>query len=344
MIERKTYKKIIAFLLIVSLNVFVAPGVKAGELVNENDVMTSLDASALSSHDITFTLAGSNTFATAETITVDFGEDSSYFAVGASSAIADFDFNDGTERVIFAVADGAANCGASSGVDDIAVGVDVTTGIVTFLACGTFAASGAAATINIEYGTVAGGTNRVTNPTAQNDVPIYITESGADSGSVSISIIADDSVTVSATVDPTFTFAIDSTTCALGTLSTGSVSTCTYTITTTTNAEDGYTTTIIENENLKDGTPDIDDVVGLVVNAGSEEYGASSNDADSLDIITTAGDAASPITGTAQSIATQASGPVTADAVIVTHHASIAAATIAGSYSHIVTLVSTGTF
>ena len=145
-------------------------------------------------------------------------------------------------------------------------------------------------------------------------------------------------------VDPTFTFAIDSTTCALGTLSTGSVSTCTYTITTTTNAEDGYTTTIIENENLKDGTPDIDDVVGLVVNAGSEEYGASSNDADSLDIITTAGDAASPITGTAQSIATQASGPVTADAVIVTHHASIAAATIAGSYSHIVTLVSTGTF
>ena len=145
-------------------------------------------------------------------------------------------------------------------------------------------------------------------------------------------------------VDPTFTFAIDFTTCVLGTLSTGSVSTCTYTITTTTNAEDGYTTTIIEDGNLRDGTPDIDDVIGLVVNAGSEEYGASSNDADSLDIVTTAGDAASPITGTAQSIATQATGPVTADAVIVTHHASIAATTMAGNYSHVTTLVSTGTF
>jgi len=344
MIKRKTYKKIIAFLLIVSLNVFVAPGVKAGELVNESDVMTSLDASALSSHDITFTLAGSNTFVAAETITVDFGEDSSYFAVGAGSVIADFDFNDGTERVIFAVADGAVACGASSGVNDIAVGVDATTGIVTFMACVNFVASGAGATINIEYGVAAGGTNMVTNPTAQNDVPIYIIESGADSGSLAVSIIADDSVTVSATVDPTFTFAIDSTTCALGTLSTGSVSTCTYTITTSTNAEDGYTTTIIEDGNLRDGTPDIDDVADGTVTAASEEYGASSNDADSLDIITTAGDAASPITGTAQSIAQQAAGPVSADAVIVTHHASIAAITVAGSYSHIVTLISTGTF
>ena len=145
-------------------------------------------------------------------------------------------------------------------------------------------------------------------------------------------------------VDPTFTFTISSATCALGTLSTSSVSSCNYTITTTTNAEDGYTTTIIEDGNLRDGIPDIYDVSDGTVTAGSEEYGASSNDADSLDIITTAGDAASPITGTAQSVATQASGPVAADAVIVTHHASIATTTLAGSYSHIVTLVSTGTF
>ena len=145
-------------------------------------------------------------------------------------------------------------------------------------------------------------------------------------------------------VDPTFTFAISSTTCALGTLTTASVSSCTYNITTSTNAEDGYTTTIIEDGNLRDGTPDIDDISDGTVTAGSEEYGVSSNDADSLDIVTTSGDVASSITGTAKSIATQASGPVSADAVTVTHHASIAATTIAGSYSHVVTLVSTGTF
>ena len=145
-------------------------------------------------------------------------------------------------------------------------------------------------------------------------------------------------------VDPTFTFAIDSTTCELGTLSTSSVSSCTYIITTTTNAEDGYTTTITEDTNLKDGTPDIDDVSDGEVTAGSEEYGASSNDSDSLNIATTAGNAATGIDGTNKTIAQDTTGPVTADAVIVTHHASIAATTIAGSYSHIVTLVSTGTF
>jgi len=145
-------------------------------------------------------------------------------------------------------------------------------------------------------------------------------------------------------VDPTFTFVIDSTTCALGTLSTGSVSTCTYTITTTTNAEDGYITTITEDGNFRDGTSDINDVTDDEVTAGAEEYGASSNDADSLDIITTAGNAATGIDGTNKTIAQDITGPVSADAVIVTHHASIAATTVAGSYSHIVTLISTGTF
>ena len=65
------------------------------------------------------------------------------------------------------------DCTGHTEVNDIAVGIDDATGIVTFTACGTFTSSSSGATINIEYGTAAGGTNRVTNPTAQNDVPIY---------------------------------------------------------------------------------------------------------------------------------------------------------------------------
>jgi len=144
-------------------------------------------------------------------------------------------------------------------------------------------------------------------------------------------------------VNPTFTFVLSANVCSLGTLSTGSVSTCNYTITTTTNAEDGYVTTIVEDGNLRDGTSDINDVLDGTVTAGSEEYGASTTDTDAA-IVQTSGNAASAITGTAQTVATTASGPVSAEAFTITHHASIAATTLAGSYSHIVTLISTGTF
>ena len=338
MIKRKTYKKIIAFLLIVSLNIFVAPGVKAGEVTNEKDIMTNLTAAEDSDHTISFVLENA-IVDDGSTITITFPAG---FLLTDPITEDDVDISGSTTGEMTT----AADC---TGAEE--VGVGVADQIITFTICtgdnGDLAGS---ETVTIEIGTNATssgtGANQIVNPSAGNDKKISIGgSSGADSGSLAVSIIADDSVTVSATVDPTFTFAIDSTTCELGTLSTGSVSDCTYTITTTTNAEDGYTITIIEDGNLRDGTPDIDDVgVDFVVDAGSEEYGASSNDSDTLDIITTSTNAASPITGTAQSIAQQAAGPVTADAVIVTHHASIAATTIAGSYSHIVTLVSTGTF
>ncbi|HDL74814.1 MAG TPA: hypothetical protein ENH06_00290, partial [bacterium] len=197
---KKYLIKISATITILSLLALMLPIqiAQAGEYENETDVMTRLKASTASSHDIVFDLSSGTAFDATETITVDFGEDSSYFVVdGASSAIADFDFNDGTERTIVGV-DG--DCTGHSGVDDVAVGINDTTGVVTFEACASFASSSSAATVNIEYGTSAGGTNRVTNPTAQNDVPIYLAGTVGDSGSVAISIISDDQVSVTATV------------------------------------------------------------------------------------------------------------------------------------------------
>ena len=334
--KKRNYKKIIAFMLVFSINFIFVQISKAGEVANESDTMTSLTAAAESNHAISFVLA--NAIADdGSTITITFPAG---FLLTDPIIEDDVDISGSTTGEMTT----AADC---TGAEEVGVGISGQ--IITFTICtgdnGDLAGS---ETVTIEIGTNATasgtGANQITNPSAGNDYQISIGGTMSDSGSLAVSIITSDSVTVSATVDSTFTFTISSATCALGTLSTASVSSCTYTITTTTNAEDGYTTTIIEDGNLRDGTPDIDDVSDGTVTAGSEEYGASSNDADSLDIITTSGDAASPITGTAQSVATQASGPVSADAVIVTHHASIASTTIAGSYSHIVTLVSTGTF
>lgn len=335
---KKYLIKISATITILSLLALMLPIqiAQAGEYENETDVMTRLKASTASSHDIVFDLSSGTAFDATETITVDFGEDSSYFVVdGTSSAIADFDFNDGTERTIVGV-DG--DCTSHSGVNDVAVGINDTTGVVTFEACASFTSSSSAATVNIEYGTSAGGTNRVTNPTAQNDVPIYLAGTVGDSGSVAISIISDDQVSVTATVDPTFTFVISSSSCGLGTLSTASVSSCNYNVTTTANAEDGYATTIIEDGNLRDGSNDIDDVSDGTVTSGSEEYGIGLTGTDRAFADEQA------ITGTALTIASDATGPISAQAVTVTHKASIASTTLAGSYAHTVTLVSTGTF
>ena len=334
--KKTNYRKIIAFVLVFSLNIIFIQNVKAGETTNEQDIMTSLDAAAESNHTISFVLE--NAIADdGSTITITFPAG---FLLTDPIVEDDVDISGSTTGEMTT----AVDCTGSE-----EVGIGVSGQAITFTICtgdnGDLAGS---ETVTIEIGTNATssgtGVNQITNPSAGNDKQISIGGTMSDTGSLAVSIIADDSVTVSATVDATFTFAISSTTCALGTLSTSSVSTCTYNITTSTNAEDGYTTTIIEDGNLRDGTPDIDDVSDGTVTAGAEEYGASSNDADSLDIVTTSGNAASPITGTAKSIATQASGPVSADAVTVTHHASIVATTMAGSYSHIVTLVSTGTF
>lgn len=332
----KTFKKIVVLFLIAGLMIVFVPGAQAGEYEDETDVMTRLKASTSSSHDITFDLSSGVTFDSGETITVDFGEDSSYFVVDKdNSAVGDFGFNDGTERTIVDV-DGA--CTDHDGVNDIVVGIVDATGVVTFTACGTFTSSNAAATINIEYGTAAGGTNRVTNPSAQNDVPIYLAGTVGDSGSVAISILSDDQVVVTATVDATLTFAISSASCVLGTLSTSSVSSCNYDVTTSANAEDGYATTIIEDGDLIDGSNDIDDVSDGTVDAGVEEYGIglTGTDRSFTD--------ERPITSSAQTIASDATGPISSQSVTVTHKASIVSTTSAGSYSHTVTLVSTGTF
>jgi hypothetical protein len=343
-IQQMLAKSVALVAILALVSVFLSPNIVfAGELENEKDTMTRVKTGEASSHTFAFALSASNTFIAGETITLDFNEDGSKFVVsGATTVATDFDFYDGTERTIYN-AGASTNCTGSVGVNDISVGVNDTTGVVTFLACPSFAASGAGAAVAIEYGSAAStggsGSNRVTNPTSQNDVYLAIGGTSGDSGGAAVSIIADDQVVVTATVNPTFTFVLSSNACALGTLTSSSVSSCNYNITTTTNSEDGYATTILEDGNLRDGSNVITDVADTVVSAGSTEYGIGTSGADGQ---YNAADTA--ITGTAKTIALDASGPISAQAVTVTHKASITSAVLAGAYSHTVTLVSTGTF
>ncbi len=136
---------------------------------------------------------------------------------------------------------------------------------------------------------------------------------------------------------PTFSFSVSSSSIAFGTLQTSSVASSAYTVTTSTNAPYGYTTTIYEDGELRVGSSTIDDVADGAVTAGSEEYGVSASGTDAA-------------FGTDQGITS--SGTVVASRInwingsvtTVTHKAAISASSVAGSYAQTVTYMSTGNF
>lgn len=131
---------------------------------------------------------------------------------------------------------------------------------------------------------------------------------------------------------------ISNTTVSLGELSTNSVAQNSITITATSNSTTGYTIRMSENQNLSDGSNDINDVTDGTVSAGSEEYG-----------IRTAGTAGqfnntdTAITSSLKTITNHGSA-VTDQVTTVTFKASIASDTTAGSYNHTVTFATVSNF
>lgn len=212
--SKRTTKKVVSLSVLVAMvmgmvvSLMPAPAM-AASVTNASDLMTRLQVSVASSHDISFDMDASTSFATTETITFDFDEDGSMFTVdGASSAVADFDFNDGTERTVYAVG-ATADCTGSTGADDVAIGVNDTSGLVTVLACGSFTASSAGATVNLEYGSAAGGSERVTNPSAAASYELNVAGTFGDTGIIEIPIVDDDTVNVTGFIDTSITFDID---------------------------------------------------------------------------------------------------------------------------------------
>ena len=176
-----------------------------------------------------------------------------------------------------------------------------------------------------------------------------------DTGSAAV-VIGNNQVTISGTVDPSLTLTLSATSCALGTLSSANIQTCQYNSTVSTNASSGYTAYIKDDGNLRNATNDIDDVAGGTTDYGSEEYGVSTSEGDSVDITATNSSAtctsndggttatnALALTTSDQSYATEAS-PIDSDVVTLCHSASISGTTPAGAYSHTVTITVIGNF
>ncbi len=172
-------------------------------------------------------------------------------------------------------------------------------------------------------------------------------------------------VSIDASVDPSITLSLSSSTCDIGTMSVDNIQTCSYSTTVSTNASAGYTGYVKADGNFRNDTNDIDNVGDGAVSESSEEYGISTtssaggldivqiNDANSdfsnnnTDCTTMDGgtiDATASALTTSDKSYTSATVPVDNETIYLCHAAAISGLTPAGSYSQIVTVTVVGNF
>jgi hypothetical protein len=205
-----------------------------------------------------------------------------------------------------------------------------------------------------------------------------LSSSPVDFGSALFYANGGNQVTVTATVPASLSFSIrnsgdtsDTNSCALGTLSLSSTSTCAYRLRIATNAANGFQSQILANNDFSSGYATMTNVVndGSQPAAGTEAYGLSLIQAATTGGRNTTtgafteaatennptgftfGTDPSPVpTTTAQNFISYnaafqtGAAPSNTSTSLVTHAASISAGTAAGSYSQVVTYTVTGSF
>src|SRR3989344_732475 len=340
MLKRLIVTIAIFYIALISLPIAT---VKAGNLTAMSDTMSRLQATTASNHSISFTMTAGTSVIESETITVTFPAafDTSTIDCGDIDLL-----DDAAEENL---QNEAGGCTADADEWGAVFAADVLT-LTAPSGAATYIAGSSVVVIEIGTNTAEEGVGdeQIVN-SGDGSQTISIGGNFGDTGSFAVPIMTGDQVTVSATVDPSITSVLSASTCLLGTLSSANIQTCTYTNTVNTNAGTGFTSTILDDGNLRDGGNDINDAGGdNDVDAGSEGYGASTSDAGNTIVQYTAcADPeptpleASALTTGAQSYST-AAGPVSADVTTVCHGASITATTPAGIFQHITTHITTG--
>jgi len=328
--------------------------VRAASITSAKDVLSTLTDSASANHTISWVSPSAVANNTSITITFPTG----FSLTGIVED--DVDIAGSSEGELTT----AADC---SGSEDASVAVASQT--VTITLCsgdgGDFTNS---ETITVEIGNHAAasgtGVNQIENQTvAQNnsDAIIDITSGASDSGSVAVEIITDDSVTVTATVDPSITFSISDTSVGFGTLASGAVryatgdgtggtteTTAAHTMSAGTNAAGGLAVTY--NGGLLTSAGNTIDAATSVTppgNTSAEQFAIAVDDNGTAFSIVAGYDQATPLYSFVASTTTtlfSSSAPLTSTAVDVHYLANIAANTEAGNYTTSITYIATGTF
>lgn len=334
---------------------------QASAVTSASDTLSTILQSVGANHTIQFTLGGSDQFVSGNTITLTFPTG---FDLTSLSSPNDFDFRDAaTDETLQSAACGATNT----------IRVTIASQVVTFTACNSFSAEAAGSTIIIKIGTNATvgatGTHQIVNQSAaQNASNQKILIGGTQaSGSIAVDIITNNQVTVTATVDPSISCAVDNTSTTFNTFTIGSVTTANNTITWTigTNATGGYTLNVSDAGN--GSNPGLySSAANYVIGSADTSYNSTADLSVSATIgygaqaSKTNGDAgsatttvASPYTSsgttvgklqlTSQQVASS-SGAVSNATVTTTLKAKVTGLVPAGSYTDTLTYTCTGTY
>lgn len=353
---RRSISIVAMFAMIFGLNFGFVRFAKAATITNAKITLSTVASAAQGTHAFSFTTITSLT--AGQTIILMYNEGTSDWTLDGT--ITDTDFSGATNLTF------VANVGACGGGATNEVYPTVTNGandFYTLTVCTSDTVPAGATAFTIDN-------NEITNPTtvAAEDYTVDITTT-SDTGSVAVGIVPDDSVNVTATVDPSITFSISDTTVGFGILSTtvdcwanGTPPTncdttfpppAAHTLSAGTNASGGLAVTY-NGATLTDGAKNIDvatitgDTTNPVGDPGTtEQFAIGFDDNGSTFTMASGYDQNAGdykfVASTTTTIFSSAA-PVTATSVDAHYLANITAATPAGSYSTNITYIATGTF
>lgn len=317
----------------------------AADITSASDTLSSQKVSTLANHDIVFT--SPTGAASGDTIIITFPSD---FSIDASLDYTDIDvLDDGTNVTLAATASGTT------------WGAVRTSGTVITLTNGTTAVS-AGSVIRIKIGTNATnqstGVRQITNTTTNGSKVIAVSGTFGDSGNITVNILTDDQVAVTATVPQALTFSISDNTVEFGTLSASddffaddsggnATEAEAHTLIVGTNASNGYTMTV-NGSTLTSGAYTISAIgsSNTASSTGSEQFGlrmTSSGGSGSVSAPYAASGFAFDTAAFPDAVASS-SGASTNTTYSVRYLANISSATEAGAYTTTLTYVTTANF
>jgi hypothetical protein len=312
----------------------------AASLTAISDTMSRVQAAANSSHTMRFTTpTGATT--SGKTLIITFPAGFNF----TSKTIATVSFTHGASTGLETVETLAASPGAS-------VWGAVFSGSNNVVLTLTSPTSGAALTAGDKVIITYSSVNSV-NPSAGSYV-IPVTGNIGDTGSMAVSVIAGDQIPVTASVDPSVTFTATTTTLALGTLASGSISSTSgaSNLTIGTNGGNGYTIAVSDAGSgataglYSSASSTLIPTSTTTLSAGTEGYGgicAKVGGSGSCTFTGTA-NAVTAFSLTPTTFASYGSKPAGTETYSINVRAAISTSTTAGSYADTLTVIGTGNF
>lgn len=367
---RKVTQSGVALVAITALLVLQIPipVAHAADLTKEKDLLSTIETSANANHTISWLQTTAIT--AGQTVVITFPSDFSLTGVAEAAGASDIDLAEDTDGSPTTCTGTLTDETLDTAASATTWGAVVSGQTVTFTApsnAATYVAAGSC--VVVEIGTHATneftGVNQINNATTTGSKTITMTSSTADTGTLAVSLVTDESVNVTANVDPSITFTISDTTIEFGTLSAsaatwadnaaGSASdVAAHTMGIATNAATGYAITY--NGATLTGTPGTISVAAITNDADGTTDGTTEQFAMGF---STSGDATIAtgydhnvtagsrdwtfVASTTTTIASEIV-PTATETISAFYLANIATTTEPGSYSTNITYIATGTF